>query len=82
MVLNFIDMALCCRYRRYGFDTIWGWVFSGLAAIVFIFGSDERRHGDDDETAERRRRANDISRIVAGTLFILAIVVDIVVPNL
>jgi hypothetical protein len=48
-----------------------------LSIIVFIFGSDEKRHGDDFETAERRTRANNISRTVATVLFILAIVVDI-----
>ncbi len=81
MGLYLMDAALLRRRWR-GFDTIWGWLLSGLAVIVFIFGSDEKRHGDDFETAERRTRANNISRIVAGILFFLAIVVDVVVPNL
>ncbi len=81
MGLNFIDMALCYRYSRHGFNTVWGWLFSGLAVLVWFFGSDERRHSDDEETAARRRRANDISRIVAGALFVLAVILDVVLDN-
>ncbi len=69
------------RSRWRGYDTIWGWLLSGLAVIVYFFGSDEKRHGDDYETAERRRKANDISRIAAVSLFVLAIIVDIVVAG-
>lgn len=81
MGLYLMDAALL-RLRWRGFDTIWGWLLSGLAVIVWFFGSDEKRHGDDYETAERRRKANNISRIAGGVLFFLAIVVDTVVSSL
>lgn len=82
MGLCFIEAAMRRRSRGIYFRTIWGWLLCGVAVLVWFFGSDERRHGDDDETAERRRKVNNISRIVAGVLFILAIVVDTVVSNL
>ena len=69
------------RSRWRGYDTIWGWLFSGLAVIVWFFGSDEKRHGDDYETAERRKKVNNISHIIAGILFLLAIVLDVVLSN-
>lgn len=81
MDLCFIEAAMRHRSRGIYFRTIWGWLLSGLAVIVYFFGSDEKRHGDDEETAARRRKANDISRIAAVSLFVLAIVVDIVVAG-
>ena len=77
-----LTAAALFRVRRYWFDTIWGWILCGLAVIVWFFGSDEKRHGDDFETAERRRKANNISRIVAGILFFLAITVDTIAADL
>ena len=77
MGLELIDTAVRRIHRGLYFRTLWGWILFILAIIVFIFGSDEKRHGDDFETAERRTRANNISRTVATVLFILAIVVDI-----
>jgi hypothetical protein len=52
-----------------------------LAVIVWFFGSDEKRHGDDYETAERRKKVNNISHIIAGILFLLAIVLDVVLSD-
>lgn len=69
------------RSRWRGYDTIWGWLFSVLAVIVWFFGSDEKRHGDDYETAERRKKVNNISHIIAGILFLLAIVLDVVLSD-
>lgn len=69
------------RSRWRGYDTIWGWLLSGLAVIVWFFGSDEKRHGDDYETAERRKKVNNISHIIAGILFLLAIVLDVVLSD-
>lgn len=77
MGLELIDTAVRRTHRGLYFRTIWGWILFILSIIVFIFGSDEKRHGDDFETAERRTRANNISRTVATVLVILAIVVDI-----
>ena len=78
MGLELIDTAVRRIHRGLYFRTIWGWILFILAIIVFIFGSDEKRHGDDFETAERRTRANNISRTVAGALFVLAIVLDVI----
>lgn len=81
MGLCFIEAAMCRRNRGIYFRTIWGWLFSVLAVIVWFFGSDEKRHGDDYETAERRKKVNNISHIIAGILFLLAIVLDVVLSD-
>ena len=81
MGLCFIEASMCRRNRGIYFRTIWDWLFSGLAVIVWFFGSDEKRHGDDYETAEHRKKVNNISHIIAGILFLLAIVLDVVLSD-
>ena len=78
MGLELIDTAVRRRGRGIYFRTIWGWLLFIAAVIVWFFGSDERRHGDDEEMAARRRRADNISRIAAASLFVLAVIVDLI----